>query len=83
MGHVFGRPIVLWRGVFDVLNVEKMLSFEWIGQTLASACWIVSVFAYADWSLPQSAGDWLQLTAASSWMVANIASALSSDGTKE
>lgn len=83
MGHVLGRPIVLWCGVFDVLNVEKMLSLEWIGQTLASACWIVSIFVYADWSLPESGGDWLQLTAASSWMVANIASVLSFDGTKE
>jgi hypothetical protein len=62
--------------VFDVLNVEKILSVEWLGQTIASACWIVSVFVYADGALPESTGDWLQLTAASSWMMANIASIL-------
>jgi hypothetical protein len=59
-----------------VLNVEKILSVEWLGQTIASACWIVSVFVYADGALPESTGDWLQLTAASSWMMANIASIL-------
>ncbi len=44
-------------------------SFEWLGQTMASACWIVSVFVYGI----SSTGDWLQLGAASCWMVANIA----------
>ena len=57
-----------------MLNVEKIRSAEWLGQTIASACWIVSVFVYADGALPESTGDWLQLTAASSWMMANIAS---------
>lgn len=60
-----------------MLNVEKMLTPEWLGQTIASACWIVSVFVYADGGLPNNAGDWLQLTAASSWMVANVSSVLS------
>ena len=60
-----------------MLNVEKMLNVEWIGQTTASLCWIVSVFVYSDGSLPESTGDWLQLTAASSWMMANMASVLS------
>jgi len=59
-----------------VLNKEKMLSLEWLGQTAASACWIVSVFVYSDGALPGNAGDWLQLAAASSWMIANIASIL-------
>ena len=72
---------MLWPGVFDVLSeptrMEKMLSLEWLGQTIASACWIVSVFVYSDGALPGSAGDWLQLAAASSWMTANIASVLS------
>lgn len=67
---------MLWAGVFDLLNVEKILSAEWIGQTIASACWIVSVFVYSGGALPESNGDWLQLAAASSWMVANIASVL-------
>ena len=48
----------------------KMLSFEWLGQTLASLCWIISVFSYGI----SSTGDWLQLMAASSWMLSNIAS---------
>lgn len=57
-------------------RVEKMLSFEWLGQTIASACWIVSVFVYSDGALPANAGDWLQLAAATSWMTANVASVL-------
>jgi hypothetical protein len=59
-----------------MLNVEKMLNVEWIGQTIASLCWIISVFVYSEGSLPQGTGDWLQLIAASSWMIANIASIL-------
>ena len=51
-------------------RLSKMMSFEWIGQTLASLCWIISVFVYG----LSSAGDWLQLMAASSWMLSNIAS---------
>jgi len=57
-------------------RIGKMLSFEWLGQTLASFCWIVSVFVYgfADGDgLQMSTGDWLQLLAASCWMVSNIA----------
>ena len=60
-----------------MLNKEKMLSLEWLGQTAASACWIVSVFVYSDGALPGNTGDWLQLAAASSWMIANMASILS------
>ena len=72
---------MLWTGVLDVLSeqtrMQKMLSLEWLGQTVASLCWIVSVFVYSDGALPGSAGDWLQLAAASSWMTANVASVLS------
>jgi hypothetical protein len=50
-------------------RIGKMLSFEWLGQTLASLCWIISVFTYGI----ESTGDWLQLLAASCWMVSNIA----------
>ena len=50
-------------------RLGKMMSFEWLGQTLASLCWIVSVFTYGI----SSTGDWLQLLAASCWMVSNIA----------
>ena len=37
-------------------RLSKMMSFEWIGQTLASLCWIISVFVYG----LTSTGDWLQ-----------------------
>ena len=50
----------------------KIFCIEWLGQTLASLCWIASVLTYGI----TSAGDWLQLCAASAWLVANIASAL-------
>ena len=53
-------------------RLSKMMSFEWIGQTLASFCWMISVFVYGI----TSTGDWLQLMAASSWMLSNIASIL-------
>ena len=68
-------------GVFDVLTSNEapenhvgsrkatMMSFEWLGQTAASLCWIISVFVYG----LSSTGDWLQLGAASCWMVANLA----------
>ena len=61
---------MLRAGVFNMLNLEKMRSFEWLGQTIASICWIASVFVYGEWGT----GDWLQLTAASSWLLSNIAS---------
>ena len=52
--------------------VYRMLRLEWLGQTVASLCWIVSVFLYGIDSMP----DVLQLVAASSWLVANVASLL-------
>ena len=55
-------------------RIEKMLSLEWLGQTVASLCWIASVFAYGNL---ESLGDWLQLVASSSWMISNIASVMS------
>ena len=50
--------------------ITRMLRLEWLGQTLASLCWFVSVFLYGI----ESAADVLQLAAASSWLVANVAS---------
>lgn len=50
--------------------LARVMRIEWLGQTAASLCWIASVFAYGI----SSSGDWLQLFAASSWLVANIAS---------
>ena len=55
----------------EQIHLSKMMRIEWIGQTLASLFWIVSVFAYGG---PEGLGDWLQLMAASSWMLSNIAS---------
>ena len=49
--------------------IGRVLIIEWLGQMVASVCWIASVFSYGI----SSAGDWLQLCAASAWFVANIA----------
>lgn len=43
---------------------------EWLGQMAASIFWIASVFTYG----LTAPGDWLQLFAASAWLVANLAS---------
>jgi len=48
----------------------KATSIEWLGQTVASICWVCSVFVYGI----TSSGDWLQLIAGVSWLIANIAS---------
>ena len=56
-----------WRSVW-----HRLFRVEWVGQTLASLCWIVSTFAYGI----SSTGDWLQLCAASAWLVSNIARCL-------
>ena len=53
-------------------RLQRVLRIEWLGQTVASLCWIGSVLAYGI----SSSGDWLQLCAASSWLLANIAAAL-------
>ena len=91
MGHVSRRFVLLWPGVLNLLNnnedsnntasqknnsqtrMGKMMSIEWLGQTIASGSWIVSVFVYG----LASTGDYLQLVAASSWMLSNIASVIS------
>ncbi len=49
--------------------VARVLRVQWLGQTAASLCWIASVFAYGI----SSTGDYLQLSAASAWLIANIA----------
>ena len=61
----------------DQTRMRKMMSLGWLGQTVASLCWILSVFAYGI----SSTGDWLQLCAASSWMVSNIAAIASIERT--
>tara|TARA_B100000683_G_scaffold13280_1_gene13853 strand:- start:261 stop:500 length:240 start_codon:yes stop_codon:yes gene_type:complete len=49
--------------------LKRALRIEWLGQTIASLSWIASVFTYGI----SATGDWLQLIAASAWLVANIA----------
>ena len=60
---------VMLMPVSNMIRMEKIMSVGWLGQTIASMCWILSVFAYGI----STTGDWLQLLAASSWMVSNIA----------
>jgi len=57
-------------------SVARALQIEWLGQTAASLCWIASVFAYGI----SAAGDYLQLFAASAWLIANIAAIASPRG---
>ena len=61
----------------DQTRMRKMMSLGGLGQTVASLCWILSVFAYGI----STTGDWLQLCAASSWMVSNIAAIVSIERT--
>lgn len=53
-------------------RLARALRVEWLGQTIASLCWIASVLAYGI----STTGDWLQLMAASAWLLANIAAAV-------
>ncbi len=50
-------------------RLARVRSIEWLGQTAASVCWISSMLTYGI----RSGGDWLQLFAASAWLLANIA----------
>ena len=50
-------------------RIERALSVKWLGQTAASVFWIASMLTYGI----RSTGDWLQLFAASAWLVANVA----------
>ena len=59
----------------ELTRMQKMMSLGWLGQLVASLCWILSVFAYGI----STTGDWLQLCAASSWMVSNIAAIVTLD----
>ena len=54
---------------------QKVLRIDWLAQTTASLCWIASVFAYGI----SSSGDWLQLVAGTSWLIANISSVVTTD----
>ncbi|MDE2662083.1 MAG: hypothetical protein OXI39_03630 [Gemmatimonadota bacterium] len=56
--------------------LRRAMRIEWAGQTAASLCWIASVFAYGI----TSRGDWLQLCAASAWLLANTAALVMAKG---
>jgi len=56
-------------------KVLKKINISWLGQTTASLCWIGSVMVIGI----SSSGDWLQLFAASAWLIANISAISSSD----
>lgn len=62
--HSLPGPRPAWLG--------RVMRVEWLGQTAASLCWIASVFVYGI----SSAGDVLQLCAASAWLIANLAVAI-------
>ena len=47
----------------------KLTHPEWLGQTIASLGWIASVLIDGI----SSGGDWLQLIAASAWLLSNMA----------
>ena len=59
----------------DAMEVEptgklaKIRSVEWLGQTIASFCWMASVVAFG----LNSVSDWLQLLAAGAWIISNAA----------
>lgn len=54
------------------LVLRRAVRPERFGQFLASLCWIASMLVYGI----ESAGDWLQLCAASAWFAANVAAVL-------
>ena len=56
-------------------RLAKVRSIKWLGQTTASVCWIGSLLT----SGIGSNGDWLQLFAASAWLLANIATIVTAD----
>ena len=57
-------------------RMERAMRVERVGQTAASLCWIASVLTYGI----SSPGDWLQLCAASAWLLANTAAIATADG---
>ena len=56
-------------------RLGRVQSIEWLGQTTASVCWIGSMLTYGI----RSGGDWLQLLAASAWLLANIVAIATAD----
>ena len=56
-------------------RLARVRSIKWLGQTTASICWIGSLLI----SGIGSTGDWLQLSAASAWLLANLATIITAD----
>ncbi|MCG8583312.1 MAG: hypothetical protein MI757_01200 [Pirellulales bacterium] len=56
-------------------RLARALRIEWLGQTAASLFWIASVLTYGI----SSTGDWLQICAASAWLLANVASIVTAE----
>ena len=52
------------------VKLSNMMKVEWLGQTVASLCWIISMLFYG----LSTVGDHLQLCAGVAWFLANIAS---------
>ena len=58
---------------------SRLRGLAWLGQTIASICWISSMLVYG----LESTGDWLQLCAASAWLLANVAAFVTSDADRQ
>lgn len=56
-------------------RLARASSVKWLGQTIASLCWMSSMLVYG----LESGGDWLQLCAASAWLAANLATLAPAD----
>ena len=56
-------------------RLTRVRSIKWLGQTAASVCWIGSTLTNGI----ASSGDWLQLFAASAWLLANIATIVTAE----
>ena len=56
-------------------RLARLRSIKWLGQTAASLFWIGSLLTTGI----GSTGDWLQLCAASAWLIANIATLVTAD----
>ena len=57
----------------SIKKIQPRLLLAWLGQTVASLSWVVSVVLYeAEAGETWSHGDRLQMTAACAWLASNI-----------
>ena len=68
-GELLSDPDLNSKHLHSTTSWRAALRPSWLGQMIASVCWIVSVFAYG----VSSVGDAMQLVAALAWMIANLA----------